>query len=55
MATNRFFNRAPHAALADPDAFRAGWADGVTRVWPGWVLVCEGETVLGCRRAPEAR
>lgn len=43
------------AALAHPDAFRAGWADGVVRVWPGWVLVCEGETVLGCRRAPEAR
>lgn len=26
MATNRFFNRAPHGALTDPDAFRAAIA-----------------------------
>lgn len=35
------------AALDHPDAFRAGWAAGVAKVWPGWKLVCEGETELG--------
>lgn len=39
------------AALAHPDAFHDGWAAGVPRAWPGWVLVCEGETALGLDRA----
>jgi len=35
------------AALDHPDSFREGWAAGAARVWPGWTLVCEGETALG--------
>lgn len=35
------------AALDHPEAFRSGWAAGVPKAWPGWTLVCEGETQLG--------
>lgn len=39
------------AALDHPDAFRDGWVAGVAKVWPGWTLLCEGETALGLVRS----